>query len=136
MKITNFNLIKRINILDSYSQKKLPQKISYAITRNCILMASDYQVYEQALNKIYGSYSKYMKKDDRGNIKSGKNGVPLVDSSVSKEYENEISELLNIEIDIDPFYIEQNLFDYDDENKYDALSAADILMLQSILCKQ
>ena len=32
--------------------------------------------------------------------------------------------------------IEQNLFDYDDENKYDALSAADILMLQSILCKQ
>lgn len=77
-----------------------------------------------------------MKKDDRGNIKSGKNGVPLVDSSISKEYENEISELLNIEIDIDPFYIEQNLFDYDDENKYDALSAADILMLQSILCKQ
>ena len=67
---------------------------------------------------------------------SGKNGVPLVDSSISKEYENEISELLNIEIDIDPFYIEQNLFDYDDENKYDALSAADILMLQSILCKQ
>ena len=134
MKITNFKLIRYINILDLYSKKRLPQKISYAITRNCILLAKDYQVYEKELNKIYENYSQYMKKDDLGNIKRGENGVPLVDSSVLNDYEKEISELHNIEIDIDLFYIDQILFNYDDENKYDALSAEDILTLQSILC--
>lgn len=134
MKTTNFNLIKQINILDLYSKKKLPQRISYAITRNCILMSKDYQIYEKELNNIYENYSDYMVKDEDGNIRIDENGIPLVDDSVSEEFRHEISELLNIEIDIDIFYIDQTLFDYNDENKYDALSAKDILILQSILC--
>lgn len=136
MKMTNFTLVNMVNALQNYSDKKLPQKISFAITRNLIKISKEYDVYDTQLKKLFESYSDHMVKDDEGNIQTYDSGIPIVDDSIKVEFDEQISELLNIEIEVDMYYIDPDVFDYDDKGIYDAMSAQDIMVLQSILCKQ
>lgn len=136
MKMTNFTLVNMMNVLQSYSDKKLPQKISFAITRNLMKISKEYSVYDAQLKKLFESYSNHMVKDDDGNMQTYDSGIPIVDESIKAEFDEEISELLNIEIEVDMYYIDPDVFDYDDKGIYDAMSAQDIMVLQSILCKQ
>ena len=135
MKITNSTLISISNILDCFSSKKLPQKISYAITRNIMIISKEYEIYKKQLDKLFNEYSDYMTKDEKGNIQTDDAGIPIVDESVNEEFRSQIFDLLAIEIDIDLFTIgSREIFDYDDRGVYDALSAKDIINLQSLLC--
>ena len=134
--MTNFTLVNMVNALQNYSDKKLPQKISFAITRNLIKISKEYDVYDTQLKKLFESYSDHMVKDDEGNIQTYDSGIPIVDDSIKAEFDEQISELLNIEIEVDMYYIDPDVFDYDDKGIYDAMSAQDIMVLQSILCKQ
>ena len=136
MKMTNFTLVNMVNALQNYSDKKLPQKISFAITRNLIKISKEYDVYDTQLKKLFESYSDHMVKDDEGNIQTYDSGIPIVDDSIKAEFDEQIAELLNIEIEVDMYYIDPEVFDYDDKGIYDAMSAQDIMVLQSILCKQ
>lgn len=136
MKMTNFTLVNMMNVLQSYSDKKLPQKISFAITRNLMKISKEYSVYDAQLKKLFESYSDHMVKDDDGNMQTYDSGIPIVDESIKAEFDEQISELLNIEIEVDMYYIDPDVFDYDDKGIYDAMSAQDIMVLQSILCKQ
>lgn len=136
MKIKNYTLISMMNTLQNYSSKKLPQKISYAITRNLMQFSKEYEVYDAQLKKIFEGYSDYMNKDEDGNVKVNQNGIPIVVDEVSEEYLEQISDLLNIEIDVDIHYINPDIFDYEDKGIYDAMSAQDIMVLQSILCEK
>ena len=52
-KITNAILISFIKILDGVSKKKMPQKISYAITKNIINLSKEYECYITELEKIF-----------------------------------------------------------------------------------
>ena len=136
MKITNIKLVNVANILDKYTKKKLPQKISYAITKNLMRISSEYGVYEAQLKKLFSEFDDHIKKDENGNMKMNDKGVPIVDSSVADKFYKELSDLLHIEIDIDLYQIDPDVFDYDDNGNYDPLSAEDIISLQSIICKQ
>lgn len=136
MKMTNFTLVNMMNVLQSYSDKKLPQKISFAITRNLMKISKEYSVYDAQLKKLFESYSDHMVKDDNGNMQTYDSGIPIVDDSIKPEFDEQIAELLNIEIEVDMYYIDPEVFDYDDKGIYDAMSAQDIMVLQSILCKQ
>lgn len=133
MKMTNYTLVNLVNELGSYANKKLPQRISYAITRNIMLATKEYQVYEEQLNKIMEEYADNMIKED-GKLKVNEAGIPEVEESVRQEYYNTIADLLNIEIDVDIYMIDEGVFDYEDNNRFDALSPNDIIKLQSILC--
>jgi hypothetical protein len=134
MKITNYALLSIMNILEIYESKKLPQKISYAITRNIMNVSKEYSIYDKQLNSIFNNYKGHMIKDDNGEIKTNSIGVPLVDDSVKSEFEKQISDLLNFEINLEAYHIDLEAFDYDDQPTYDVLSAKDIMVLQSILC--
>lgn len=135
MKMTNYDLVNVKNTLQEYGIKKLPQKISYAITRNLTGISKDYEVYDAQLKKIFEEYSDHMIKDENGEVKRNKIGVPLVDAEVNDEFNEQIVDLLNIEIDVDMYNIEPEVFDYDNKKEiYDAMSAQDIMILQSILC--
>lgn len=138
MKVKNCTLVDMINILDNCAEKRLPQKISYAITRNLILLQKDYNCYIKSLNKLFIDYDKYMVRDENKNIINNDRGIPMVESSVEEEFNEEISTLLNIEVEIEPlYYIPENVFDYEDNvNRYDSLSAIDIMNLQAVLCNQ
>ena len=136
MKLTNFSIVNTISALKDFEDKKLPQKISYAITRNLMILNKDYECYIKELNKIFDKYKDNFITDDDGNTMNYDSGLPMVDNTVSKDYKEEISSLLDIEVNVNIYTIPSDTFDYEDENeKYDALSAKDILKLQSILCE-
>ncbi len=137
MKLTNFAVVNMINTLEKFAEKKLPQKISYAITRNLILLQKDYDCYLKSLNKLFSNYDDYIVRDENENIMSNEVGIPIVDSKVEKEFNEEISNLLNIEIEIKLYCISEEVFNYEDSaNRYDSLSASDIMNLRAVLCNQ
>lgn len=136
MKMNNFTMITIMNYLNGFGDKKLPQRISYAITRNLTLFSNEYKFYETSLNKIFDIYKDQMLKDEEGNVQVNENGLPKVEDSVSEEYFGEINSLLNIEIDIPVYHISSEAFDYDEtKGNYDVLSPNEIISLQSILCE-
>lgn len=132
MKCNNFDIISISNVLNTYADKKLPQKISYAITRNIMNISGDLDCYSRQLNKIIDSYKEYQKKENGEPVMSPI-GVPLVEDKYTEEYMGEISALLNIEVDVSLYTIDESEFDYDGE-RFDSLSASDIMKLAKILC--
>lgn len=132
MKCNNFDIISISNVLNTYADKKLPQKISYAITRNIMNISEDLDCYSRQLNKIIDSYKEYQKKENGEPVMSPI-GVPLVEDKYTEEYMGEISALLNIEVDVSLYTIDESEFDYDGE-RFDSLSASDIMKLAKILC--
>ena len=120
-----------MHILKNFSEKKLPQKISYAIMKNIYIINKDAEIYEDSLRKIIDSYKDYTIKDEQL-----ENGLPKVDDEHMEDYVSEINELLNFEVDIDLYYIDEDVFDYEDSARYDAVSASDLIQLRAILCEE
>ena len=130
MKIKNTEVISMLNNLSKYKDTKLPQKISYAITKNNIILSKEYEYYESEINKIKELHSTHMFKDKNGEIEMYSNGIPrLDDDTLEKEMIHRINELLLIENDID-----MHIIDDDCNGKYDVLSPIEIMNLQRILC--
>lgn len=134
MRVKNIDIINYLNILSRFGDKVLPQKISYAITRNNMILTQEYSIYEKELAKIFEKYESEFEKDDNGNIKYSDNGTPLFKGATPPDFNADITALLSIEIDVNLFQIQQEAFDYDDP-RYDALTGNEIMMLQSIICK-
>lgn len=136
MKMTNLTMVNVMNILDSYSNKRLPQRISFAITKNLLKIRKEYEAYEIELKKIFDEYSSYFILDENGNQVVNNYGVPMVSEDKKEEYTHKINELLNMEIGMDFYQIDLECFDYDDRNGiYDSLSVSEIATLQSMICK-
>lgn len=134
MILKNKDILTRVNILNGYCTKRFPQRISYAITRNIMIFSDEIESYNKQLKKILDSYKEYYVKDDKGEPQIDKaSGLPVIMSEHSNDFMQEVMELLEIEIDVKPYFIDESLFDYDDE-KYDTMSAIDIINLQSVLC--
>lgn len=134
MKLTNYALVNIMNTLSSFENKKLPQRISYAIMRNLTIVSSDCQLYSKQLNKLIETYKPYAVLDDKGQMRQDKHGLPLIKQEKRAEFNGQVSELLNIEVDCNLYQIDLKLFDYDDGDKYDPLSPQEIFALQAILC--
>lgn len=136
MKMTNMVLVNLINTLGSYSTYKLPQKISYAITKNIMTIQKEYNVYEQQMKKIFENFDQYTLKDENDNSLFEENGLPKIQKEHQDDFIKEMNELLKIEVDIALYYVDSTVFDYEDSPRFDPLTPNDIMMLQSILCKQ
>ena len=134
MKMSNYTMVNVLNTLNSFGNKKLPQKISYAITRNIMIFRKEYEFYEREFGKLLVKYDKDIENDVDGNMVHNKDGVPVVNGEASKDFYNELNELLMIELDISIYQISPEVFDYEDSERYDAMSASEIIQLQSIIC--
>lgn len=133
MKYRNINVVQIVTFLDKISERKLPQKINYAIMRNLDSFQKENQFYEKSLNKIIESYKDFLVKDSDGNLVISKLGIPTVDGSHIEDYNNEISELISLEVDVKIYQVPESIFDYEDSNgKYDTLSGSEILKLVKI----
>ena len=135
MKLTNFELITMFNTLDGYANKKLPQKISYAITKNIIILRGECECYEKELQKLFSEYDDKAVKDDKGNTKYNQYNIPIIQKEFSEDFDKELSELLNIQLDISLYTVDDSVFDYEDSDRYDCLTPFDIVKLQDIICK-
>lgn len=136
MKIKNIDLVQYDNALAQYANKKLPQRISYAITKNMIIVSKEIEAYRKSLEKIIDSYDEFIEKGNDGERVMLPIGVPKVDATHMTDYMNDINELLAIDVSIELYHISEEVFDYEDSDRYDALSAADIINLQKILCSE
>lgn len=137
MKYKNIEVVSIVNFLNSISEKKLPQKISYAIMRNTSNFQKECNYYEQALKKILEGYKDFFVKKSDNELVMTSIGVPLVDNKHMKEYTEEIQELLNIEVEIQIYKIDSKDFDYEDPNgKYDVLTVKELLQLTNLFCKE
>lgn len=136
MKINNIGLIAMNNTLLKYAEKYLPQKISYAITKNSILIEKELAPYFQQLQKIIQNYEPYQVKDSDGEVVNLPTGIPKVDDEHMADYTQEIESLLRIDTEIELYNISDEVFDYGDNDRYDLLSAADIFALREILCDE
>lgn len=136
MKITNIGLLELNTYLSQYEDKKLPQKIAFAIMKNLSILAKEQQLYQDALKKILQKYEEHFEKNEDGQNKTLENGLPVISKEYEKDFYEEINELLMIENEIEPYYIDKKVFEYEDINgKYDVLSAKEMFLLMSILCK-
>lgn len=136
MKIKNINLIIFVNVLQKYMDYKLPQKISYAIARNFTTLSEEYKFYSTQYEKLIKEFADKIEKDENDEFKFDERGIPIIeDPTDAASFAESINDLLNIEVDVDSFYINAEEFDYDDSEKYDALSPSDIHNLKSLLCK-
>lgn len=137
MKYKNIEVVSIVNFLNSISEKKLPQKISYAIMRNTSNFQKECNYYEQALKKILEGYKDFFVKKSDDELVMTSIGVPLVDDKHMEEYREEIQELLNIEVEIQIYKIDSKDFDYEDPNgKYDVLTVKELLQLTNLFCKE
>lgn len=137
MKYKNIEIVSIVNFLNSISEKKLPQKISYAIMRNTSNFQKECNYYEQALKKILEGYKDFFVKKSDNELVMTSIGVPLVDNKHMKEYTEEIQELLDIEVEIQIYKIDSKDFDYEDPNgKYDVLTVKELLQLTNLFCKE
>lgn len=137
MKYKNIEVVSIVNFLNSISEKKLPQKISYAIMRNTSNFQKECNYYEQALKKILEGYKDFFVKKSDDELVMTSIGVPLVDDKHMEEYTEEIQELLNIEVEIQIYKIDSKDFDYEDPNgKYDVLTVKELLQLTNLFCKE
>lgn len=137
MKYKNIEVVSIVNFLNSISEKKLPQKISYAIMRNTSNFQKECNYYEQALKKILEGYKDFFVKKSDNELVMTSIGVPLVDNKHMKEYTEEIQELLDIEVEIQIYKIDSKDFDYEDPNgKYDVLTVKELLQLTNLFCKE
>lgn len=133
MKMTNMTLVNTLNFLQQLVDKKLPQKINYAIIKNLTAVSKEYEVYEKQLKQLYSNYDNKMKKDKNGQPVTDIHQIPIVSDDVKDEFQQELADLLNFEINVDMYYIDPEAFNYDDA-KYDAFSARDIINMQAIMC--
>ena len=133
MKMTNAQIINMLNAINGFTERKLPQKISYAISKNHIALENEYKVYQEALSKLIKNYEEYFIKDENGEIQFMQNGIPKINSPHDNEFTEELAELLSVETEIDIYRISEELFDYDNP-KFDPLSPSEIEMLIKLLC--
>ena len=135
MKIKNIDLVNLTNLFGSCSNKRLPQKLAYAIMKNLRILDKDLTIYREMLNKIFEAYKPYSEKDDKGEVKVNEQGIPIVDKDHEKAFYDEINSLLRLEIEVQFYTISEEVFDYDEGDRYDSLSVQDMINLQEVLCE-
>jgi hypothetical protein len=137
MKISNSKIVMHVNKLSDFKDKKLPQKISYAIAKNALILTNEYKIYETEFNKLNEQYAKYMNVNNDGTVELNANGIPMIiDDYMRNEYISKLNDLLSIEVDINLYLIDEECFNYDDTmGRYDTLSPLELIFLRSVLCK-
>jgi hypothetical protein len=136
MRTTNIQILESLNFLQGFEEKKYPQKISYGILKNLQIFSKEQEIYTKALRKIITAYEDKTEKDENGNPKYEENGLPVIKESSKEDFYKEVNDLLLLEIEINPYYIPESAFDYENTNdRYDVISPRDMFMLISILCE-
>lgn len=98
MKLTNRRIVNDANFLGDLTQKQLPIRVSYAIAKNVAKIESELKVYNNEREKLI---DKYCVKDDEGkNLIDENNQLKIADEHL-EDWNKDINELLDIEVDID-----------------------------------
>lgn len=98
MKLTNRKIVNTVNSIGIVGNRSLPIKASYAISKNLLKLEKEAEIYNLEREKLLDKYSE---KDENGNRKVGKNGNVIIKKEHIEDWNREITELLDIEVEID-----------------------------------
>lgn len=98
MKLTNKQIVNDSVILMEISRKELPIKVSYALAKNIAKIEKELEIYNSERQKLL---DKYCTKDENGRNKIDKNNQLKIQEEYLKDWEQDIKELQNIELEID-----------------------------------
>lgn len=98
MKLTNKQIVNNSMILMEISRKELPIKVSYALAKNIVKIEKELEIYNSERQKLL---DKYCVKDENGKNKVDENKNLKIQEEYLKDWERDIKELENIELEID-----------------------------------
>lgn len=98
MKLTNKKIVNDSMILMEISRKELPIKVSYALAKNISKIEKELEIYNSERQKLL---DKYCIKDEHGENKVDENNQLKIQEEYLKDWNQDIKELQNIELEID-----------------------------------
>lgn len=98
MKLTNKKIATDSMILMGISRKELPVKVSYALAKNIAKIEKELEIYNSERQKLL---DKYCVKDENGENKVYENNELKIQEEYLKDWNQDIKELQNIELEID-----------------------------------
>jgi len=106
MKISNEVILNSSTKLGEVSQKQLPVKVSYAISKNIAKLEAELKIYNSEREKLI---EKYSVKDENGKTIVGKNNQIKIQPEHLEDWNKDFIELLAIEneVDIHKFKIDE-----------------------------
>lgn len=98
MKLSNEKILNTINVLGNLNNTQLPIKLAYAISKNINKIDIELKTYNDEKVKLI---NKYAEKDKEGKVISNEHGHIIIEEKHKEDWNNDISELLSIENEID-----------------------------------
>ena len=134
LQVTNFELVQIANMIKELENKRFPQKLSYAIMKSIINISKEVEIYTKQLNAIIETYKEEGKLvlDNKREIVFENNGIPKVKTEFVEEFARELDELLNFKVTVEVSSFSEEMFDYDEEGRYDVLTPSEMIVLMTL----
>ncbi|AOY53365.1 DUF1617 family protein [Clostridium perfringens] len=97
VKMTNKEILEKVNVLGEISLRKLPVKVSYAIGKNIYKVERELKHYNEERQKLI---EEYCLKEDDGTLKITEGNYDI-DPERLEYFNKEINELQEIEVEMD-----------------------------------
>ncbi|WP_415330903.1 hypothetical protein [Clostridium perfringens] len=97
VKMTNKEILEKVNVLGELTARKLPVKVSYAIGKNISKVERELKHYNKERQKLI---EEYCLKEDDGTLKITEGNYDI-DPKRLEDFNKEINELQEIEVEID-----------------------------------
>ena len=127
MRLTLKEISDKYQAFNTIIAKKLPIKLSYAISKNMTTLEDEAKVIDDNRIKLAQTYAE---KNEDGSPKVINNSYVIDDI---ESFNKELSEYYKTEIDIDICKVNSSILDKLDDPKYDVLSPSEIMVLQFML---
>ncbi|MDV3426669.1 MAG: hypothetical protein LIR50_05700 [Bacillota bacterium] len=98
MKTTNRELLNKVSVLNTITQKQLPVKVSYAIAKNINTINKELSILEDEKQKLIKEYAL---KDEHGNPQTEGVNFKFPNKEKENECNEKYNELLDIEVEIE-----------------------------------
>lgn len=104
-KLTNKEILDKVNMLGDISNRKLPVKVSYALAKNISKIENELKHYNNERTKIV---DKYCERDEKDNLKI-ENGNYVIKEDEIENWNKDMKDLQDIvvEIDVHTFRLEE-----------------------------
>ena len=124
MRLTLKEISDKYQTISSITSKKLPIKLSYAISKNMVVLESEAKVIDDNRIKLAQTYAE---KNEDGTPKIIDHSYVISDL---ESFNKELNEYYKSETDIEVCKIYSNELDKLDDPRYDVLSPSEIMALQ------
>lgn len=129
MKMTLNKVLEHYKNLAQLAEKKLPVKLSYAITKNLVKLQAEAELIEKSRLDLINQYAE---KNEDGEAKIKEDGTYSFGEN-RELFLKEYNDYLNTETDLDVYTVDFMELEKLENDRYDALSVAEIASLEFVL---